>query len=189
MNSTIRTFIAVPVPDSIRSQIADFQSTLRQQKADIKWVRSESIHITLKFLGDVQEDKIEEISRILQVCIEDVDSFILSITGTGAFPNLQRPRVLWIGIEQGLRQLGDLSKRINRALEDIGFESEKRPFSGHVTLGRVRSPNRLGLTIEKMMKLGFESNPFKIENVLFMKSDLKPTGAEYTVLAKIQLKG
>jgi 2'-5' RNA ligase len=185
----IRTFIAVSIPDTVRSQIAEFQRMLQQEKADIKWVRPESIHITLRFLGDVLIERAEEIGLVLEKNLGGISSFSLVLSKTGVFPNIHRPRVLWIGIANGVRELTDLCQRVSGSLEELGFEQEKRPFSVHVTLGRVRSPNRFSSTIEKMMTSGFHANPFQIENVFFMKSDLKPTGAEYTILKKIQLRG
>lgn len=186
---TIRTFVAVSIPESIRTQIADFQKILRQHHADIKWIRQESIHITLKFLGDVEEERVTEIGDALQMCVREYSPFSVELSDTGVFPNSHRPRVLWVGIQNGAEGLSNLSLAIDKSLQDFGFEPEKRRFSAHVTFGRVRSPHGLDPIIREMTSLGFRADSFDVHSVELMKSDLKPAGAVYTVLKNLQLQG
>jgi len=185
----LRTFIAVTIPDSVREKIAEFQEELKQHGADVKWVRPESIHITLKFLGDVEEERIDEVARAVQRAVEGVKPFPVSVGGAGTFPNDRRPRVLWVGVEESAEKLADLAMRIDGELSVLGFERERRKYSGHLTIGRVRSPNRIGPTVEAMHSVEFEGGVFEAAEVLFVKSDLKPTGAVYTALKRIKLQG
>ena len=189
MNRSIRTFIAVDIPDEIRERIAAFQDGLKQYRADVKWVRPASIHLTLKFLGDVEEKWIEEVANAVQKATRGTEPFSVSVCGTGTFPNDRRPRVLWIGVEQGVEKLKTLALKIDETLSELGFEKEKRAYSAHLTLGRVRSPNRIASTVESMHTLGFDGGTFDVGEIFVMKSDLKPTGAVYTALKRIKLEG
>ena len=189
MTQKIRTFIAIDIPGSIREKIAGFQAELKRHKADVKWVRPGGIHITLKFLGNVEEQKIDEIEQAVRNAVEGLNAFTLSVGGSGVFPNDRRPRVLWVGVKEGSSILVQLAERIENECAHLGFEKEKRKYSAHLTLGRVRSQKGIGSIIEVMKTMGFEGESFKVSEILLMKSDLKPTGAVYTVLKRIKLEG
>lgn len=189
MGQNIRTFVAVRIPDGIRDRIAKLQAELRKHGADVKWVRPESIHMTLKFLGDVEETRMEEIGEAVEKAVERIHPFTVSVNGTGTFPNDQRPRVLWVGVDQGNEELVDMAKKIEDSLSVLGFKKEGRRYSAHLTMGRVRSPRRIGETVDAIHALGFSGGAFRIEEVCVMKSDLKSTGAVYTALKTIKLRG
>jgi len=185
----IRTFIAVDVPDVIRDGIARLQSDMKRYRADVKWVRPESIHITLKFLGDVQVDRIDGMAQAIKESVEGVDSFPVSVGGTGMFPGARRPRVFWVGVKEGAGVLSDLALRIETALNKLGFEKEKRKYSAHLTIGRVRTPKGIQPVVEAMRSTTFEAGVFEVDEIVLMKSDLKPTGAVYTALRTVKLRG
>lgn len=189
MKETIRTFIAVPIHDSVKKSIADLQRELTLTKADVKWVRPGNVHITLKFLGDVETDRIAEVSRKVEDAARSFGRFSIRIGGTGAFPNARRPHVLWIGVQEGANPLIELSARIDSAMVRIGFEKEKRPFSPHLTIGRVRSMQNVREAVDLMQRSAWNTEPFDAETVVVMKSDLQSTGAAYTPLATIKLQG
>lgn len=189
MERMIRTFIAVDIPDSTRVNIGKLQDKLRQHRADVKWVRPEGIHITLKFLGNVEEGRIEEVVHAVREAVNSLDPFVVALGGTGTFPNARRPRVLWVGVEKGSENLVELATRIEAKLSDLGFPKEKRKFSAHLTIGRVRSPSRIEATVRAMHSIGFEGEGFEVGEVVVMKSDLRPTGAIYTALGRIKLRG
>ena len=153
----------------------------------MKWVRPKSIHITLKFLGDISISQTDKLADAIQHTVQNTGPFTVSLKGTGAFPNERRPRVFWIGIDQGGLKLGQLAAEINKSLKPLGFTPEKRDFSPHVTIGRIRSLSNINEAIRLMHDLDFAEKTFPVESVEFMKSDLKPTGAEYTVLKQIHL--
>jgi 2'-5' RNA ligase len=189
MTEKIRTFIAINIPDHVREAIDGFQKKLKEYSADVKWVRPESIHITLKFLGDVEIGRIDKMAHAVQDAVNDVEPFTISVSGVGTFPNDRRPRVLWVGVQEGAETLSDLAKKIDHALSTMGFEKEKRKYSAHLTLGRVRSPNYIDKTVRDMRSMGFESESFAVGSIEVMKSQLLKTGAVYTALHHIKFKG
>jgi len=183
----IRTFIAIAIPETVRQQIGKLQSELKTIGGKVRWVKPDSMHLTLKFLGEVPEGDIEKIGNQVQQAIESVEPFALQIVGSGCFPNSKRPRVLWLGISGRADVLKKLAERIEANLVKLGFRRERREFTPHLTLGRVKSISGIAPLIEKMGLLDFDSEPFEVREILVMKSDLKPTGAEYSVLRKIPL--
>jgi 2'-5' RNA ligase len=187
MADGIRSFIAIALPQSIRHQIAEFQGELKQWNADIRWVRAESLHLTLKFLGSARPDLIEPVSRILSEITADIKPFNLTIQNVGCFPNQKNPRVIWIGIGKH-SSLELIAEALNVQLEALGFSREQRPFKPHLSIGRVRSLKRIQPVLTRLFSHGFAVQSFSVDSVLLMKSDLKPEGAEYTVLHKILLQ-
>ncbi|MFC1569221.1 RNA 2',3'-cyclic phosphodiesterase [bacterium] len=187
MIDTIRSFIAVHLSDRVREQIAEFQSGLKRSAADVKWVRPESMHITLKFLGDIAPDQIKSITNIMHELSRPVNSFMLTIRGVGCFPNESRPRVLWLGIQTDNDVLINIGNGLNAALQDIDFEPEKRSFKPHLTLGRVKSQKNIYDVVQQMHAEGFDSEPFCVDTIHLMQSKLKPSGAEHNILKSIQL--
>jgi len=190
MDGSVRSFIAVHIPDAIRRDISILIGALRPYSgADVKWVRPESLHLTLKFLGDVEQERISAAACAIERSVSALSAFDLALGGTGAFPNPRRPGVLWIGVRKGAEPLASLAGAVESALAGLGFERERRPFSAHLTLGRIRSPGNSGRIVERMTEAGFECDPFRIASVHVMKSDLQRSGAVYTTLRTLNLKG
>jgi 2'-5' RNA ligase len=183
----IRSFIAVDIPEAVRDKLDGLLFKLKNSQADVKWVKSKSIHITLKFLGDVEEARLPQIKEIMENAVKNVQPFTVSIEGTGAFPDDRRPRVLWVGVQKGFETLIRLAADLDSQLAALGFELEKRPYSPHLTLGRVRSPKQIDTVIDMMHSMTFHAGDFLNEDILLMRSDLRPDGAVYTVLEKIKL--
>ena len=189
MKPTIRTFVAIDVPAGVRESIGGFQAGLKRHDADVKWVRPESIHITLKFLGDVAGGRIGEMANALRGAVEGASPFRVSVEGTGVFPGGQKPRVLWIGVKEGAEALSVLASHVDAALSGLGFDREKRKYSAHLTIGRVRSPKGIQPVVEAMQSAAFEAGVIEAEEIVLMKSDLQPMGAVYTALERIKLRG
>lgn len=186
MIKKIRTFIAVPVPVFVQENIGILESDLKQYRADVKWVPKENIHITLKFLGDVDETRVEELVETTQRTVSGLKPFTLSVKGTGLFPDRRRPRILWVGVDMEVDRLADLAARIDEAAIGLGFEKERRKFSAHITIGRVRSGNRIQDCVDGMEKRQFNGGSFEVREVAVMKSDLLKSGAVYTTLYRIK---
>ncbi len=189
MNEKVRTFVAVLLPDVVKQCIAEFQEDLIRLRADVKWVKPVNVHITLKFLGDVDVQKIDEIFARVGEAVQPFVRFTIGIAGTGTFPNDRRPNVLWIAVWEGAEILIRMAERIDSALSPMGFQKDRRPFSPHLTIGRVRSTKRIEDTIAFMRKSEWNAGSFEAEAVAVMKSDLRPAGALYTPLATIKLQG
>lgn len=169
-----------------------FQQTesLRQQipaKA-VRWVPPENLHLTLKFLGDTPKDKIPELQETLQKAVSQQRKFALKAVGVGCFPNAKRPRVVWVGLEGGVVELKTLAEQIENTIAPLGFPTEKRPFSPHLTIGRVKElqDHQLG-QILAAFKAG-EIAAWANEKVSLMQSILQSSGAEHTVLAEFNLE-
>jgi len=175
----LRLFIAIDIPDEIKRAISELIGRLKKTGSDVKWVRPETVHITLKFLGEVEESKIKAITDRLEMISKRHAPFELEAVGTGVFPDYSRPRVLWIGIRQN-EEVQKIYEEINTELKALGFEEENRAFKPHLTIGRVKSRSGLNQTLKTLR--GFSKRDFgkiSVKEILLMKSTLKPTGAEY----------
>ncbi len=188
MPESIRTFIAFELPEHVLSAIGKIQEDLKSYKFKIKWIRPESIHLTLKFLGNIDPATVEQIERVLGGTVKSYAPFSIQARGLGVFPGLKRPRVLWIGITGQIDRLIGLQQNLDKDLRAIGFPGDKRPFKGHLTLGRVKGgidANRIHSVLTKYNE--FEAEPFTVGPLILYKSDLHPTGAVYTKLLQLAL--
>jgi 2'-5' RNA ligase len=184
MPDTIRTFIAVEIPESIISGIRELQQGINDYGVDIRWIRPENIHLTLKFLGDVEAVDVDKISEAISKTVDGVASIPLKAKGIGVFPDIKRPRVLWVGLTGQLEFLIRLQKTLDENLKGIGFRQEKRPFKGHLTIGRIKAKMNAKKFGEALMAFrNFESETFVADKIILFKSELKPRGAFYTYLA------
>jgi 2'-5' RNA ligase len=177
---TVRTFICIEIPDSIKTRIEKLQESLRGIEAQISWTRPHNIHLTLKFLGGVTASRLERIKAAVERAAKGINSFEIEVSGTGCFPTPRNPRVLWVGITSVPRELQDLYSNIEDELSRDGFEREKRNFSPHLTIGRIRTPHNASQVAETLINSGFAAERFRAKEVIVMRSDLKPTGSIYT---------
>lgn len=190
VQSLIRCFVAIPIPLEIKQQIEKVLNLLKTQGADAKWVSSANFHFTMKFLGEITATQVDSVIETMESGLSGVEAFPISLKGTGAFPNLERPRVIWCGVSGGEEPLCSLAARIDDLLEPVGFPKEKRPFSAHLTLGRLRSEKGTKSLIGKIKETqDLELGEFLADRVLVMKSDLKPSGPIYTPLKEFLLEG
>ena len=188
MTESIRTFIAFDIPEHVLTAIGKIQETLKSYKFNIKWVRPESIHLTLKFLGNIDPAAVEPIESALRATVESYAPIAIQAKGLGVFPGLNRPRVLWIGITGQIDRLIELQRTLDINLGKIGFTRDKRPFKGHLTLGRAKGridANRMRTLLTEHNE--FEAEPFNAGSLILYKSDLHPTGAVYTKLLDVAL--
>jgi 2'-5' RNA ligase len=182
-----RTFVAIEMPEDVRQQFKEVQATLRRADAHVKWVEPHNIHLTLKFLGDIGEDHLEGLFEGLAEGVQGIPSFEITLSRLGAFPNLKKPRVIWIGVERGKEEMIQLQKKLEESIFNHGFPREDRKFSPHLTIGRVKSPRGLDELVTIMKDTPFESNSIAIREVVVMTSTLTPEGPIYTPLRKIGL--
>ena len=186
--STIRSFLAIDLPQEIRDNLGEVQHRLKTPGSQVKWVRPESIHLTLKFFGNIEEKEIDALSRATESAASHFHPFHVEVTGVGVFPNISRPRVIWAGVEFKEGTLNALHKDLDTRFDLLGFEREKRRFTPHLTLGRVKSlweKRRLTERIETLRAHRIGS--FNVESLFLFRSDLHPTGAVYTKLKTLHL--
>lgn len=185
--NSVRTFVCIEIPDAIKKRIARLQQTLREQKANVSWVKSSNIHLTLKFLGDVESSRLPSVCSAVGRAVRLVEPFEIEIAGTGCFSSVKNPRVFWVGLAGIPDQLARLHKVIDAELSTEGFPAETRPFSPHLTIGRVRSPRNSSLAAEALMTAGFESESFFATEVIVMSSDLTPSGSVYSHMGRFSI--
>lgn len=187
--STIRAFIAIKIPATIQEKLLGIQEKLKKADAGVTWVKSESIHLTLQFLGNIDETQIPEIVAQMRETVKTVSPFHLQIGYAGAFPNLHYPRVIWIGVtddENG--SLKTLEGALSSRMTTLGFESEEGRFSPHLTIGRVKSQkNKSNLlrAVEGMTNVWL--GEIDVDTVYLIKSELRSTGAEYTDIEAVNI--
>jgi len=184
----MRTFIAIDLDESLKRALETLVGELRPLAKSVRWVGVAGMHLTLKFLGEISEADSARVSSVLGEIAPRHPNFELVLEGTGVFPPGRRdPRVLWVGMASGPPLLA-LQEDIEREMEKLGFEREKRRFHPHLTLGRVKFPSRLDLLVQEMGKRqGQKFGGMRVRKFTFFQSTLKPSGAEYTVLKEFFL--
>ena len=194
---TIRAFVAVEPPEDVLAHLEAVQRGLRQSlgraESAVRWTRPEGVHLTLQFLGDVPRTQVPSIEAALRKACEGARTAQVRTAGLGVFPNPNRPRVLWIGLEGDLQPLFDVERAIGKALSPLGYEPDK-PFKPHLTLGRVRDHIRpdeaaaIAQTIAQSAKHPPTAAAFTADSVSLMQSTLQPGGADYRELARIRIE-
>ncbi|HVO67506.1 MAG TPA: RNA 2',3'-cyclic phosphodiesterase [Syntrophales bacterium] len=181
---SIRLFLAVDPSQEVLNEVGRIQERFKKTiQGDIRWVRPEGIHLTLKFFGYVSEADIANISQVVKNNTVNIKPFMLNIRRVGVFPSVNRARVLWLGMDGDIDVLIRLQKEIDIELQGYGFEMENRPFSPHLTLARIKEPKGL-IGLAKIMEKSEEyvAGSFSVDGLNLFKSTLTPKGAVYTKL-------
>ncbi|HID78214.1 MAG TPA: RNA 2',3'-cyclic phosphodiesterase [Planctomycetaceae bacterium] len=190
MSQRIRTFVAVPLDEPVRCAAVEVIGRLRSAGADVKWVEPEHLHVTLKFLGEVDRQRIDGICAAVRDAAAGCAAFELRVQGAGAFPDLRRPRTLWLGATRGVDQITTLAGQIESRLAELGFDRERRPFHPHVTVGRLRragaATGRLTALLREQADTDFGTTG--VREVVVFSSHLSPSGPRYEPLAHAPLR-
>ena len=188
MADTLRAFIAISLPQEVRQALAGVQGKLADRRFPIRWVNTESIHLTLKFLGEIFVSNVGPIMEVMERAAQNHAGFKATAKGLGVFPGYKNPRIVWAGLTGGVKTLADLSRDLETGLEELGFARENRPFSAHLTLGRVKAPVD-GRVLARAMEEAalFEAPEFDVTAITLYKSDLQRTGPVYTVVGEARL--
>ncbi|MGH2363114.1 MAG: RNA 2',3'-cyclic phosphodiesterase [Chloroflexota bacterium] len=191
--ATIRAFLAVEVTDEVRQEMRAVQDQFRQARPHVKWVEPELAHLTLKFLGLLDERQLASVSRACQESAARHLPFYLAFQGLGAFPNIRNVRMLWMGLGEGESEMAALAGDVQAAVEALGFPAEDRAFQPHLTLGRLKEPlNRVQMLYFNQLVEGYAAYPFGLMPVTafqLLKSTLEPSGPVYDVLETYALTG
>ena len=186
----IRAFLAVELPVGIRENLSSIQHQLKKILPPVNWVRTESIHLTLKFLGYVAPSRISQILSALESIGNRQDSFSIEVQGMGVFPHVKFPRILWVGVTGMTQALSELVLEIEMALEPLGFPPEEKLYHPHLTLARIKRDNaKVGSALLENGVLEHEQHcgMFSVEEFTLFESDLDSTGAIYTPLGTVRL--
>ena|SRR5438132_1182209 len=181
-----RVFVAIELPAEVRHRVAQHIQLLREQVPDTRasWNREQNLHLTLKFLGDIPVTRVEAASRAVEQAAKGVDSFALTIEGSGSFPPHGTPRVLWLGIQGAANESSALFDVLEEEFVNQGFPREHRPFHPHLTIARLRKPHGARRLAELHKQIGFERMAFQVKDVCVIRSELSPEGSRYTVIAR-----
>lgn len=185
VSGKIRAFLAIELDVSSQEYLAEMSSKLKTSQADVSWSRVSNAHLTLKFLGDINGESVIAIEKSLRGLLELQPPFEICLTGAGVFPNLERPRVVWVGIEDKSGMLKTLANSIEKAFENLGFSGENRAFHPHITLGRVRSVSgKLALANAILNNSRSRGPCLQVTGATLFRSDLRPSGAIHTPLLR-----
>ncbi len=183
----MRLFVAVNLPPEIRDRLAAVQDQLRRAQADVSWVRAENIHATLKFLGETGEKRLERIRPALADVARAAVSFSMEVAGVGSFGG-RVPRVVWAGVGEGAERIVQLAGQVEAALARVGFPKERRGFTAHLTIGRVRSPRNAEALLAALQEAqGERFGIITTTQFELMQSELRPSGSVYTIVDRFQL--
>ena len=192
----LRAFIAIKLSDELKGQIGEVQAELKRRAFGLDglgWVRLEGIHLTLRFLGDIAEERVEALGVMLRGVAAGMKPFALDARGIGAFPNPRVPRVIWLGLQgkpESMAALHQMHARIEDGVAGLGFPRESREFAAHLTLARVRD-RQSGAALAKVLEANQDRavGSFLAASVGLIKSELRSTGAVYTTLVEVPFGG
>lgn len=188
----IRSFIAIELPDEIKLHLDQLETLLKSEKqSGVKWVNPDSIHLTLKFLGNISINQTGEITRAIEESARETSPFKLEVKGLGVFPNLKRVQVAWVGLSGDIDKLGQLQQRIESNLAQLSFTPESRRFTPHLTIARLRnqvSPDERQSFGQLIANTEFSAGTINVDVISLMKSQLTRQGAIYSRISLVNLK-
>ena len=186
----LRVFCAVELPEEIRAAVAAHASRLRREFPDARasWARPEGLHITLKFIGEVEAVRVEVLSHAARAAVVGFEPFRLSIEESGTFPPRGAARVLWLGVKDRSGQLARLQRRLEEECVAAGFPREPRAFKPHLTVARLRTPKDAQALSETHRQTPFSPYHFEVRELLVIRSELGPGGSRYTPLSRHSLR-
>jgi 2'-5' RNA ligase len=185
MSETIRCFIAIELSQEIKDALSEIQGNLRKNVSDVKWVRPENIHLTLKFLGHISKDTVEEVKSALTQIAANIKPFRLRLSAPGAFPKPERPRVVWVGIDEGNKESLSLANLIEGKLAHLDIEKEEREFHPHLTLGRIDFLKDKDSLKNAFASLNVRPAEMTASKITLFQSTLSSQGPIYTILHEV----
>lgn len=189
MSGSVRCFVAIELPAGLREGIAAFFARAGREIAGVRWAGGSRLHLTLKFLGELAADRLSEIRVAVEAAVAGHDSFALVLRGAGAFPSVRRPRVVWVGTGTGTAEASGLAASLEVALAPLGFAPEPRPFTPHLTVGRLGAPPPDRTALPRLIDSVRDRvwGETLVPAVHLVHSELFPAGPIYSTLAAIRL--
>ncbi|MCS7223533.1 MAG: RNA 2',3'-cyclic phosphodiesterase [Armatimonadetes bacterium] len=185
----MRCFLAIELDDLVRDRLSKVIDDWSQHKASVKWVERDNLHLTIKFLGQFPDERVDDLSQRLQEVCRSVQPFVFNVEGTGVFPDWKRPRVIWIGVRDG-ELLKQVHKKVEGVTSRLGVEREERPFHPHITVGRVRTHQEIKPLMDAVKSL--KDEPFgsvRADHLTFFESRLTSQGPIYRVISRFAFGG
>jgi 2'-5' RNA ligase len=180
---TIRVFIAIEIDSEIKNKLSEYLSKLKRTGADVKWVASENIHLSLKFIGYIEKETLINLNKIINDAVSGIGPFSISIGNIGAFPSLEKPRVVFVCVQEQGNNLLKIYEKLDKGVEQLGIKRESKKYVGHITLGRVKSQKNIS-KLKNILNSGTECyfGREKVTSLSLIQSRLTPTGPLYTRL-------
>lgn len=184
-----RVFIAINLSESARRKAANYIDTLRRdfQQIRVGWIEAKNLHITLKFMGETDEENLNKLKAVVEATARKTSNFKLNICGQGVFPKKEKSKVLWLGVDSETNILVDLNKRLEKRLERVGFERDARKFKPHLTIARLREPRTSQDLVAVHLNAKFETVKFEVSEIVIYNSMLKANGSVYSLISRHQL--
>ncbi|MDP6397072.1 MAG: RNA 2',3'-cyclic phosphodiesterase [Candidatus Marinimicrobia bacterium] len=178
----IRTFIAIDTPETVTQVALSLQSSVKVNPKAVKWVRKENIHITLRYIGPTAPGEVDKINRLLNEIVGQNSDLSLNVSSTGCFPKKERPRILWLGVDGDVAKLKLLVEMINSEMDQLGYPKEEHNYSPHITIGRIRYPQKVTPDVTDFLSTQYEPISWNIPKIILYQSELLPSGAIYSIL-------
>ena len=178
----IRTFIAIDTPETVTKVALSVQSSVKMNRKAVRWVRKENIHITLRYIGPTAPGEVDKINRLLSEIVGQNSDLSLNVSSTGCFPKKERPRILWLGVDGDVAELKLLVEMINSEMDQLGYPQEERNYSPHITIGRIRYPQKATPDVTDFLSAQYEPISWNIPKIILYQSELLPSGAIYSIL-------
>ena len=179
--------MAIELPGELKQDVDKLIVSLKPFGPEVRWVRAANLHLTLRFLGDIEQNDVPVLEDHIKQNIVGLQPFPIKLAGLGCFPNMRRPRVVWIGVDGTMNSLQTLAECVEKSCMEVGYGKGDKQFSAHLTIGRIKEPRGLEPLIKCLETTEFISSDFIVEQVIIFKSDLSPRGPTYTPLKKIKL--
>jgi RNA 2',3'-cyclic 3'-phosphodiesterase len=185
-----RIFVAVDISDDVRRKVSTYIQELREEFSNLRvgWEKTEKLHLTLKFLGDSDENQIEKLREIVRNIAGQVSKFSLKIAETGVFPSPRNARILWIDVKDEKGSLAKINRLLETECEKIGFSKERKNYKPHLTIARLRDVGKSKELAEKHLRKEFKPAEFEVAEIVIYESRLQPAGSIYQKLTTVQLK-
>jgi RNA 2',3'-cyclic 3'-phosphodiesterase len=183
----MRLFIAIELPKEIKVALAACQQELRQTGAHASWPQPDNLHLTLRFLGEVDAGRLPVLKQVCVDTARQATRFTLTTHGLGFFPNTKRPRVVWVGLLADTQQLPTLRQQLEARLTEVGLPVDDKAFHPHLTLGHIKTPTHIHALIERVQAYAFPTLSFTVTELVLMQSQLQATGSLYTPLLRAPL--
>ena len=181
-NRLLRTFISIPVPNSVKNVKQMLTSTCEDEKVVIRWVKHNNLHITLQFLGFTPEKDIPQIKELLLKITKSQKAFDLTISNTGKFPDSDKPSVLYLGVDGSLKPLNELVNNINKEISSIGYDKDVKEYTPHVTVGKINYPQKFNPDLSTFLNSSYDKIDFTVDKIQFISSETLSDGVLYSIL-------